>query len=583
MAVRREAIQGFYRDLLGREGSEGEVSGWENAPDENAVRQMFLSSPEYTSQHGGNAGWQDVGGVITPTPQPNAPAPTDTPYQITGIGGPTTAVAENPWHAPFLPGNPDDLVWNPPAATTPTSAQKAVDDFYKRHLGRSASADEQSKWLSGAFGWGDANNLSGIERGISTSEEAARRRAATPGTSYSSTPYTGFATGGNDYSAFNTARQQDPGKSAKDAFAMISNTAPPPPFQDREAMGRWFSQYIRPGMDALGHKVLSVDGDGFVYTNHEGTFRVDFAQNAGAPAGSMLQRLQWGATPADAATAARYATGTSGTSGGGTGSGTGASSGGSRRTGAGSTVGDLRSLYQSLGQQYGGPGGPGITNGPLQQVGQDDLSWLITGGLADFIGNQGSTRFGNDVQERLLGVLDRGGALDPSQVARRYESARELLDKGRRTMVNDLRGDLANRNLLSEPGIPQGAEISGLNRITERLAPEFSRALRDIYTDESAKSDARMLTSLQLATNMSSDQARNFLAGIGEGTARQTALSDLALRSLQTNMAWSQFLAQFGLERDKVMYEMQNGNLEQMLPLLQAFLQLGGMANNGYV
>jgi hypothetical protein len=149
-------------------------------------------------------------------------------------------------------------------------------------------------------------------------------------------------------------------------------------------------------------------------------------------------------------------------------------------------------------------------------------------------------------------------------------------------MVNDLRGDLGSRNLLSEPGIPQGAEIGGLSRITDKLAPEFSRALRDIYADESAKSDARMMTALQMATGFSTDQARNLLAGIGEGTARQTALADLALRELQTNMAWNQFLAQFGLERDKVMYEIQNGGIENLLPLLQSFIQLGGLSNAGY-
>jgi len=250
---------------------------------------------------------------------------------------------------------------------------------------------------------------------------------------------------------------------------------------------------------------------------------------------------------------------------------------------SGSTVGDLRSLYGALGQQYGGPGGAGITDGPLEQVGQDPLSQLITGALAAFIGNEGKTRFGGDVETALAGLLDRGGELDEGQVARRYESARELLDKGRRTMINDLEGDLVSRNLLAEPGIPQGAHSGGLKRVTEAIAPEFSRALRDIYTDEAGKADARLMTSLQLATGMASDQARNLLASIGEGTARQGALADIALRSLQTNMAWSQFLAEFGLKRDQVMYEMENGNIEQFLPILQAFIQLGGMANQGYV
>ena len=46
-------------------------------------------------------------------------------------------------------------------------------------------------------------------------------------------------------------RLQDPNKSAKDAFAYLSNQAPPPPIHDKAALGQWFTQYIQPGMDAL--------------------------------------------------------------------------------------------------------------------------------------------------------------------------------------------------------------------------------------------------------------------------------------------------------------------------------------------
>ena len=56
--------------------------------------------------------------------------------------------------------------------------------------------------------------------------------------------------------------------------------------------GRLRSQYIRPGMDALGHKVTSVNGDSFNYGNHEGNFNVDFGRGAGAEGGA----LAWQAT-----------------------------------------------------------------------------------------------------------------------------------------------------------------------------------------------------------------------------------------------------------------------------------------------
>ncbi len=575
MAVRREYISDLYRNVLGREGSEGEISGWENAPDEQSVSNMFYGSPEYTSQHGGQASWQDVGGQITPTNN----------VQVIGQPNGNNTTLPTPQRQAPSPSYPSDgggdvgggVGGGGSAPSGLSASQQAVLDYYKKYLGRDPLAGDTDKWLSGAYGWGDQNNLSGIERGIQTSEEAARRRAATPTTSFDPKPYTGFQTGGNDYSAFNTARQQDPGKSAKDAFAYISNQAPPPPFSDKKAMANWFNTYIAPGMNSLGHHIISVNEDGFTYSNGEGTFFVDFGQNSGATPGSMLQRLQWLATPADDATRARYPTTSTGGGGGSTPTRTGAGTGGA--------------------STYGGPGGPGITKGPLQQVGQDPLSQLITDSLGKFIAGGGSTGFGSDLESyyrNMLGMGDGGGGaagpqrvsdggIDQGRVNSRAESARELLDKGRRTMINDLEGDLVSKNLLSEPGIPQGAHIGGLERVTENIAPEFSRALRDIYTDESAKADTRQLAALQMATGFSTEQARNLLAGIGEGTARQTALGDLALRELQTNMAWNQFLAQFGLQRDQVMYQIQNGGIDQLLPLLQAFIQQSGLSNAGYV
>lgn len=268
-----QRIRDQYRTSLGRDASNDEVTGW--------------LSGQYGG--GGTNDWlnqiQTSGEAQSYKPPSGSQPPDNTQIgQQTGVSN-TMPIA-------------------PPASADPNATQ--IADWYRQYLGRDPGNEDISKWLSGAYGWGGANNLSGIQRGIQTSEEASRRRAATPTTSYQSTPYTGFNTGGNDYSAFNTARLQDPGKSAKDAFAMISNQAPPPPFGSKAAMAQWFNTYIAPGMNALGHKVTSVSEDGFTYSNHEGTFFVDFGQNSGATAGSMLQRLQWNASPADDATRQRY-------------------------------------------------------------------------------------------------------------------------------------------------------------------------------------------------------------------------------------------------------------------------------------
>lgn len=531
MPIRREYISSLYRDLLGREGSEDEISGHENNPGgEEGLRQFFLGSPEYTSQRGGTQTWEDVQGVVTPV-QAQA----------------HTSDSNNP-NPPIIKGD-----------TTPPP--------------------------SGGSG-------AGTGTGTTAPPPSAGMGQFIPK---------------HDYSAFDTQRAQNVNASAKDAYAALSNMAPPPPFQDRAAFRAWRDKYIVPGMNALGHRVISTDDNGFTYTNYEGTFYVDDAQNLGAAAGSMQQRLQWGATPADAATRQRYASATPPATGGG-----GRTSGGGGSGTTSRTLNDISTLNSQLGlgAQFGGPGSPGVMNGPVQQVGQDPLSLLLTGGLADLIGRRGATPDGEDVMSRLQSIISSGGrsvgggpgvggwevdangnpvgagpgGSGPDNITRkRFESARELLAKGERTALNDARGALAARGLLSEPGNASGAEMSTIGRVQTRNAEEFARALRDIGIEEDDAANTRLTTALQLATGMATDQARTYLATIGAGSDRQNMLAQIALESLSQNMAWNQFLAQFGLERDKAMQQIQSGNIESLMPYMALFLQLAQTTTRGYV
>ena len=118
---------------------------------------------------------------------------------------------------------------------------------------------------------------------------------------YGGRVYTGF-TPKQNFGGFDFTREQNTGKSAKDAFADLANTAPPAPLTDKAALAAWFKQYVEPGMNALGHKVSAVEGDKFRYANHEGDFWVDYGVNAGAP----NSNLAWQAEPGDDATRARY-------------------------------------------------------------------------------------------------------------------------------------------------------------------------------------------------------------------------------------------------------------------------------------
>jgi hypothetical protein len=90
---------------------------------------------------------------------------------------------------------------------------------------------------------------------------------------------------------FDFNREQNTGKSAKDAFAYLSQQAPPPPINDKAALGKWAEQYIVPGMKDLGHDVSNVQGDKFHLKNWQGDFDVDYGRGAGAEGGALAWQV----------------------------------------------------------------------------------------------------------------------------------------------------------------------------------------------------------------------------------------------------------------------------------------------------
>ncbi len=336
---------------------------------------------------------------------------------------------------------------------------------------------------------------------------------------------------------------------------------------DPEALNKLFAN---PSFKAMFPNARITDPRSARVDFGHGEGEVDLIENFGAP------NARWS-----------WQSGASAGPGTGTGTGTGTGNGAAPRPGSpASTMQNIGQLYSQLGQQYAGPGSPGVMNGPVQQVGQDPLSQLLSGGLADLILNQGMTREGQDVMASLRSIIASGGQVpgdDGSSRMRKFESARELMAKGERTALNDARAALADRGLLSEPGNASGAEMSTIGRIQTRNAEEFARNLRDIGIAEDDAQNTRLNHALGLATGMASDQARTLLATLGAGTDRQNALAQIALQSLSQNMAWNQFLAEFGLKRDQVLYQMESGNIDDILPYLTMFMQLAQSTQRGYV
>lgn len=231
--------------------------------------------------------------------------------------------------------------------------------------------------------------------------------------------------------------------------------------------------------------------------------------------------------------------------------------------------GNLQGLVDFYNTSYGGHAHTvgddsidfGESYGPIDVLNGhgDTLQWYVPGqAQAGGAGGGGAAGGGMDLSgltsnldlNQILGQIGGGGNL----TAQAIEGARMPYEIARRSQLANARGDLANRGLLSEPGHQQGPEVSSIQRIEEGLAPAYTGAISD-----------RLLQQDQTAVQ------------------RQQVLGDIALRSLDQNRLWNQFLAQYGLDRDRVQYDMQHGNTEQYLELLQIWLANGRTASEGYV
>jgi hypothetical protein len=228
---------------------------------------------------------------------------------------------------------------------------------------------------------------------------------------------------------------------------------------------------------------------------------------------------------------------------------------GAGESGGGSGGGLSDSALMSLlgaGNYFGGPGSGGVYgDANLQQVGQDPLSLLLSGGLSQLVG---------DASSRMHST--------PQQQAMAMENARLPYEQARKIQLRNAEDALASRGILGEPGQRSGALSGAVGRIETDLAPAYTSAINNA------------LLGLD-------DQERNWAntlnGAIQTGTNRQSALSDIALRSLDQNRLFNQFLATYGLDRARTMAELANGQNDQLLRLLEIYVTQQGNVNAGFV
>lgn len=173
--------------------------------------------------------------------------------------------------------------------------------------------------------------------------------------------------------------------------------------------------------------------------------------------------------------------------------------------------------------------------------------------------------FGTLIGDKLSELIANNGQVNSDQVALQREKATEDMNTSRRTQLNQAQGELADRNLLSVPGIPQGSELGAMGRIEQNIAPAYAQANRDITIADDKQANDTLLSVLNM------------------GNERQGMLGQIAIQTLAQNTQWNEFLATYGLQRDQVMYQLQNGQINDIEGLMQLFEQFAQMSAGGHV
>lgn len=448
--------------------------------------------------------------------------------------------------------------------TTPTQiineAQRqdysnSIGQWYRQYLGREGSAGEIAGWVN------NPNGIGTVENAIRNSPEAAAyaARQQTPTAAPAGAP-TQLSTRQPQITAmsqqsapigFDAAKWADPthqtDKYVAGKLAQAGNTMPD----------------IVAALNANGQHRYTQVGDDSVQDENGDIYDVwyDFDNATGQkhPQWTLVGGPTWEAQ----------------NGGGGGGFGAGGGFGG----GSGAAIPSwLQSMFGGGG---GGGGGNAFLPGGFSQDGADPMSALIDSGTAGLILNGGATPFSGSLQAQLMQLIANGGV--SPDIATKLIGAREHAALAQQGMLEDARAALAGQGALSVPGVQQGTTDATIGKISEKIAPEFADALRDIYGQALDQSNQSFMNALQVATGLSQQESNALLNALGQGTSRQQVMAGIALDSLAQNMDWNKFLAQHSLDQSRLAEDISQGRISNVVQLLQLFLQGAGTASNGYI
>jgi hypothetical protein len=267
--------------------------------------------------------------------------------------------------------------------------------------------------------------------------------------------------------------------------------------------------------------------------------------------------------------------------------------------------------FQNGDDRFGGGGGAGggeFPPMPFPQGGGNSGG----GGSASSSSSRSMPDMGS-VMSMLQGIMNNGGNFNEGAVGRRLDSVRGSLERQRKSMEASDRAIMGERGLLGS-----GAEKTNSANIFQDIGDSFDNSLQGIYADEADRADSRMIQALQMATGMSEEEARNAvsMAGIDsnerlghERNANDASRNandfflgnrnadlgflnsnrDFTLGQANTAIAnnnsvngWNQFVTQNGLDRDRLAFDIQHGNNQSLIDLINQYLSGANISAGGH-
>lgn len=495
-------------------------------------------------------------GKYAMNPTPGAPPPATSPAPGPGTAGPGPRI-DGPggsntggFTPPFLPGGsptvpatatsitPQAISGQTFAQASATSAGPAPAEF----LGASITPDQISAYMRG--------------RGVEPYSTSPGYWAAQWPALYQR----GLQLGNPNYAFERLAAADEFGGGTAGAGSPLPRDRQPPPNAATTSNGTPYAIHSPTGqaLGTIGSGDVTPYDPG-VYVSHDGKFYTTDGSGGAIFLGTDgAAAIKWVAQHGTA----------SGPGGGGTGTGGGT---GGTLIPPGQTTPNLPHGYSPL----GGPLDP-----TLNQVGQDPLSEIINAALGGIF-ETGGTPYGQSVIQSLSTIMNGAGNL-PSTLPLRV-AARDEMGQAFAGQLADARGALADRGIADEPGVSQGATATAIDRITRGLAPGYASKIADIEQHALDTANTNVMQALTLATGMSENQAANVLQAATIGSNRQSALADIALRTLDSNKDWQKFLANYGLSREELAYKIQNNDMASIQALLQQFLDSVKSTQQGFI